>query len=148
MELKEIALQLAEQSAQLNQQALNAHRDALEKLAVTQSQEAERRAAEKQASDEANARAEKKAADKREAEAEQLRKAAEARRRIEQAADKQREDIEKDMLAKEEIARQMAEIEHAADVAARQIEDAKHRIVVAEVTPEHPLKRFLQHSPE
>ena len=64
------------------------------------------------------------------------------------AADKQREEIEKAMCAKEDIARQMAEIEHAADVAARQIEDAKHRIVVAEVTPEHPLKRFLQHAPE
>jgi hypothetical protein len=42
----------------------------------------------------------------------------------------------------------MAEIEHAADVAARQIEDAKNHIVVAEVVPEHPLKRFLQHAPE
>jgi fused signal recognition particle receptor len=148
MELKEIALQLAEQSAQMEQQALNAHRDALEKLAITQSQETERRAEEKKASDEANARAEKRAADKREAEAEQLRKEAEARRLIEQAADKQREDIEKAMYVKEGIARQMAEIEHAADVAARQIEDAKHRIVVAEVTPEHPLKRFLQTAPE
>ena len=95
-----------------------------------------------------DARAEKLRADKREAEAEQLRKEAEARRHIEQEADKKREDIEKAMRAQVEIARQMAEVEHAADVAARQLEDAKHRTVVAEVTPEHPLKRFLQTVPE
>jgi colicin import membrane protein len=148
VELKEIALQLAEHSAQMEQQTLDAHRDALEKLAITQSQEAERRAEEKKAQDEANARAVKRATDKREAEAEQLRSEAEARRRIAQAADETAERINKAMVAQAEVARQLAEVEHAADIAARQIEDAKHRIVAAEVVPEHPLKRFLQQAPE
>src|ERR1035441_9512011 len=95
MDLKTIALQLAEQSAQLEQEGQAAQRTAMEETAKALKLEAERRAAEKQASDEANARAEKRASDKREAEAEQLRQESEARRRIEQAADKQREDIEK-----------------------------------------------------
>src|ERR1039458_3802913 len=88
MDLQEITLQLAEQSAQMEQQALNAHRDALEKLAITQSQEAERRAAEKKASDEANERAQRRKAEAAEAEASQLREEAEARRTIEQEADR------------------------------------------------------------
>ena len=148
MELKEIALQLAEHSAQMEQQTLDAHRDALEKLAATKNKEEARRVEERKVQEEANERAEKSRADKQSAIETQLREEAEARKVIEQEADRKKTEVEKDLRIKEEIAKQVAEVEHAADKAARQLEDAKNRIVVTETIPEHPLKRFLQATPE
>ena len=148
MELKEIEKQLQEHTAYLEQERLVAQQTAMRDMAESLRLEAERRAEEKKAQEEANARAIKRATDKREVEAEQLRTEAEARRRIEQDADRKQEEIYKAMCAKEEIDRQVAEMERIADIAARQLEDAKNHIVVAEVIPEHPLKRFLQQVPE
>lgn len=149
-DLKELEKQLQEHAVELEKKRLSAHEAAMAELAEARKKEEERQAEARKAQEEANAKAERRRAEKREAEAAQLREEDEARRLTEQEENKQQEAIDNFIQMKERIRRQLDEIEHAEELAKKQLRDLIMNgadSTSSERIMPNPLEKFLQKEP-
>lgn len=148
-ELLDIQEQLTKVALQREQERLAAHEKAMKDLAAARKAEEERQAEAKFAQRAADERAERRKAEKLEAEAVQLREEAEARRLIEQEENKKQKAADDILKMKEDIKRRLDELEHAEELAKKQLRDlimANTERVDSERIVENPLERFFQKS--
>ncbi len=149
-ELEELAEKLAEIALQREQERREAHEQALKELAAARETEEKRQAEARAAQQASDAKAEKRKAERLEAEAELLREEAEHRRLIEQEENKKQEAADKLVKLKESIKRHIDELEHAEELAKKQLRDLVMRSTQdsSERIVPNPLERFLQTEPK
>jgi hypothetical protein len=150
-ELLEIQERLAKVALQRQQERLDAHKIAMQELAEAKTQEDKRQEVAREEAAAASERAKKRRVEAQEAEATRVREEAELRRSIEQEENKKQESIDRIIQMKEAIKKQMDELEHAEELAKRQLRDA----ILQNTTPAaaepglvNPLARFLQKAPQ
>lgn len=148
-ELQELQEKLASIALQREQERLAAHEQAMKDLAAARETEEKRQAEAKAAQQASDAKAEKRKADRLEAEAAQLREEAEHRRLIEQEENKKQTAADAIVKMKEEIKRHLDELEHAEELAKKQLRDLIMRGTQdsSERIMPNPLERFLQTEP-
>jgi hypothetical protein len=148
-ELQEIQEKLEQVAREREAERIAAHDQAMKQLAEVRAKEEARQIAAKEAMQLAQERANKRSADKQRAEEECLREEANIRRQIEQEEDCKQASIDGILRIKEAIKKRMDDLEHAEDLAKRQLRDA---ILQASAPMEeahvHPLERFLQKAPQ
>ena len=150
-ELLEIQERLAKVALQRQQERLDAHKIAMQELAEAKTQEDKRQEVAREEAAVASERAKKRRVEAQEAEATRVREEAELRRSIEQEENKKQESIDRIIQMKEAIKKQMDELEHAEELAKRQLRDAilqNTAPAAAEPGLVNPLARFLQKAPE
>ena len=151
MTIEEIQEQLTQVALQREAERLAAHTQAMKDLAATREEE-EKRQAESKARAEADAiKAAKRKAERAEAEADQLREEAEERRLVEQEENRKQASVDHIIKMKEDIKRRLDELEHAEELAKKQLRDllnsGTERIDTERIMP-NPLERFLQKEPK
>jgi hypothetical protein len=150
MTIEEIQEQLTQVALQREQERRAAHEQAMTELAAARKEEELRQAEAKAVQQAADDKAEKRKAERQEAEAAQLREEAEARRLVEQEDSKRQASADRIIKMKEDIKRRLDELEHAEELAKKQLRDlimsgTEH--VDSERIMPNPLERFLQKEP-
>ena len=147
MTIEEIQEQLTQVALQREAERLAAHTQAMKDLAAAREEE-EKRQAESKARAEADAiKAAKRKAERAEAEAAQLREEAEERRRIEQEYNRKQEVADNIIKMKDDIKRRLDELEHAEELAKKQLRDLSNsgteRVDTERIVP-NPLNAFCK----
>jgi colicin import membrane protein len=150
MTIEEIQEHLTQIATQREQERLEAHTQAMKDLAEARATEEKRQAEAKEAQQIADAKAEKRKAERIEAEAAQLREEAEARRLVEQEENKKQEASDRIIKMKEAIKLRLDELEHAEELAKKQLRDliTNGTENISERIMPNPLQRFLQTEPK
>jgi len=148
--LQDIQERLAQVAHEREQERRAAHEQAMKDIASARQEEELRQAEAKTAREAADAKAEKRKAERLEAEAAQLREEAEDRRAIEQEENKKQEAADNIIKMKEEIRKRLNELEHAEEMAKKELRDLIMRgtenVDTERIMP-NPLERFLQKEP-
>ena len=148
-ELQEIQEMLEKVARDREAERVAAHDQAMTQLAEVRAKEEARQLAAKEAMQLAQEKADKRKAAKQQAEEECLREEANIRRQIEQEEDRKQAAINSIIQIKETIKKRMDDLEHAEDLAKRQLRDAiLHASAPLEEPQVHPLARFLQVEPK
>ena len=150
-ELQELQEKLASIALQREQERLAAHEQAMKDLAVAREEEEKRQAEAKLEQQAADARAENRKRERQEAEAAQLREEEEQRRLIEREENKKQESADRIIRMKEDIKHRLDELEHAEELAKKQLRDlilSGTERVDTERVMRNPLERFLQTEPK
>ena len=149
--LIDIQQQLAQVALQREQERFTAHEAAMKDLAEAKAREEQRQAAAQEEIRAATEKATKREQARKEAEAERMREDAELRSLSEQELNRKQDALDRTIRMKEEIKRRMDELEHAEELAKRQLRD----VMLQNITPAgpepgltNPLQRFLQKEPE
>ena len=149
MTIEEIQEQLTQVALEREAERRAAHEQAMKDLAAARQEEELRQSEAKEAQQAADAKAEKRKAERQEAEAAQLREEAEARRLVEQEDNKRQVSADRIVKMKEDIKRRLDELEHAEELAKKQLRDlimSGTENTSEQIMP-NPLARFLQHEP-
>ena len=151
MTIEEIQEQLTQVALQREAERLAAHTQAMKDLAAAREEE-EKRQAESKARAEADViKAAKRKAERAEAEADQLREEAEERRLVEQEENRKQASVDHIIKMKEDIKRRLDELEHAEELAKKQLRDlinsGVEHVDTERIMP-NPLERFLQKEPK
>lgn len=136
---------------QREQERNEAHAQAMKELADARSKEEERQAKAKEDQRKATERAIQRQKAAQDAEFEKLRDEAQLRSLIEQEENRKLDEVERIVRLKESIKRRLDDMEHAEEMAKKQLRDLIMRAEPkddSENTSSNPLERFLQKSPE
>ena len=150
-ELVSIQEALAKVVLQREAERLAAHEQAMKDLAAAREEEEKRQAAAKLVQEAADLKATQRKAEKQEAEAAQLREEEEQRRLIEREENKKQESADRIIRMKEDIKHRLDELEHAEELAKKQLRDlilSGTERVDTERVMRNPLERFLQTEPK
>ena len=151
MTIEEIQEHLTQLALLREQERLAAHTQAMKDLAVAREEEEKRQAEAKLEQKAADARAENRKRERQEAEAAQLREEEEQRRLIEREENKKQESADRIIRMKEDIKHRLDELEHAEELAKKQLRDlilSGTERVDTERVMRNPLERFLQTEPK
>jgi DNA polymerase II large subunit len=150
MTIEEIQEQLTQVALQREAERRAAHEQAMKDLAAARQEEELRQSEAKAARDADEAKAAKRKAERQEAEVAQLREDAEYRRLVEQEENRKQSAADHIIKMKEDIKRRLDELEHAEELAKKQLRDlimSATENTSEQITP-NPLSRFLQHEPK